>query len=337
MTSVEIISLVVTAMGVCSFSAIFTILYRNYTAASIKEVVNGKLDVDLIDECIYNSQKNTIRRREIFKTIKTALFYVVLFVFVPVLFFSVLSKFNGDVVMIGGKSIMVVASGSMSEKHKDNTYLTSLSLDNQFNTYDIILLNQVNKPSELDVYDVIAFVNDEGVNIIHRIRAKEIVNGEIRYVTRGDSNNSDDKYKPKFDDVIGVYADKKIDSLGIFIVFFQSYGGMVTIGALVYCLIMIDSLNKKLQAVQDDRLEKLRSAFDFETLTNAKEMKTEFTERIYYKGYAYLFNEQGFVDKQEIPQEELTEQSENTLVRVVETGNEKISEEIIIQSEGTES
>ena len=57
MTSVEIISLVVTAMGVCSFSAIFTILYRNYTASSIKDVVSGKADIDLIDECIYNSKK----------------------------------------------------------------------------------------------------------------------------------------------------------------------------------------------------------------------------------------------------------------------------------------
>lgn len=336
MTSVEIISLVVTAMGVCSFSAIFTILYRNYTAASIKEVVNGKSDIDLIDECIYNSQKNTIRRREVLKTIKTAIFYVVLIVFVPVLFFSVLSKFNGDVVMVGGKSVMVVASGSMSEKHKNNTYLKSLSLDNQFNTYDIIVLNQVNKPSELEVYDVIAFVNDKGVNIIHRIRAKEIVNGEIRYVTRGDSNPDDDSYKPNFDDVIGVYADVKIDGLGILIMFFQSYGGMVTIVALVYCLIMIDHLNKKLQTVQDDRLEKLRSAFDFETLTNAKEMQTEFTERIYYKGYAYLFNDQGFVEKQEIPQNELKQKAEGTLIRVVETSEGETSEEIIIQSEGTE-
>ena len=115
MTSVEIISLVVTAMGVCSFSAIFTILYRNYTAASIKEIVTGKMDIDLIDEYIYNSQKNIERRREIFSKVKSIAFYMLLALLIPVFIFAMISKYNNDVVMFGGRSLMVVASGSMSE------------------------------------------------------------------------------------------------------------------------------------------------------------------------------------------------------------------------------
>ena len=333
MTSVEIISLVVTAMGVCSFSAIFTILYRNYTAASIKDVVTGKADIDLIDECIYNSQKNTVHRREIIKAIRSAVFYALLVVFIPVFIFSAISKFNGDVMMLGGRSLMVVASGSMSEQHSSNSYLKTYSLDNQFNTYDIILLNKVDSSSQIKKYDVIAFVNDDGINVIHRVVGVEYSGGTVRYRTRGDSNNADDEYRPSFEDVIGIYANKKIDSLGIFIMFFQSYGGMVTLAALVYCLILMDTLNKRMQLAQKDRLEKLRSAIDFNALTSAKEFTTEFTERIYYKGFAYIFDDNGFVEKQEITQEEILEKTEDKIVKVIETGDLKTSEEIIIQSE----
>ena len=331
MTSVEIISLVVTAMGVCSFSAIFTILYRNYTAASVKEVVTGKADIDLIDECIYNSQKNTIRRREIIATIRSVVFYALLFVFVPVFIFSAISKFNGDVMMLGGKSLMVVASGSMSEKNEANGYLKNY--DNQFNTYDIILLSEVEKSSDLKKYDVIAFVNDDGINVIHRIVGFDYSSGEMRFKTRGDSNNADDEYKPSFEDVIGVYTNKKINTLGIFIMFFQSYGGMVTIAALVYCLIMMDTLNKRLTAVQNERIEKLRAAIDLESLSSSKEVTTEFTEKIYYKGYAYVFNDGGFVEKHETEQGEVEEQPDGTMIKVVETAESRTSEEIIIQSE----
>ena len=330
MTSVEIISLVVTAMGVCSFSAIFTILYRNYTASSIKDVVSGKADIDLIDECIYNSKKDTVKRREILKTIKSAVFYALMIVFVPVFIFSAISKFNGDVLMFGGKSLMVVASGSMSEKNSANTYLTQLHLDNQFNTYDIIVLDKAEKVSK---YDVIAFVNDKGDNIIHRVVRIEESGGVTRYVTRGDSNNSDDSYKPTFDDIIGVYANKKINTLGIFILFFQSYSGMVTIGALTYCLIMMDSLNKRVQLAQEERIEKLRSAIGFDAISSAKEFTTEFSEKIYYKGFAYLFNDSGFVEKQEIEQGEFLETPEDTMIKIVETSESRTSEEIIIQSE----
>ena len=334
MTSVEIISLVVTAVGVCSFSAIFTILYRNYAASAIKDVVTGKSDIDLIDECIYGSQKNVIKRRETIKAIRTAVFYAFLVVFVPVFVLSAISKFNGNVMAFGGKSIMVVASGSMSEKHPSNDYLTTYSLNNQFNTYDIIVLQQVEDSSEIEKYDVIAFVNDKGVNVIHRVVGFETeASGKLRYITRGDSNNDYDSYKPCYDDVIGVYSNEKINGLGIFIIFFQSYSGIVTIAALVYCLITLDNYNKQVQEAQQERIAKLREAIGFELFDNSKEFSAVFSEKIYYKGYAYLFNDTGFVEKQELAQGEFTETPEDTMIRVVETDESRTSEEIIIQSE----
>lgn len=330
MTSVEIISLVVTAMGVCSFSAIFTILYRNYTAASIKEISTGKTDIDLIDEYIYNSQKNIERRREIFSKIKSALFYTLLTLLIPVFIFAMISKFNNDVVMFGGKSLMVVASGSMSQRHEDNTYLESEQLYNQFDTYDIIILKKVEKSSDLKLYDVIAFVNDEGINVIHRIKGFK----GSSYVTRGDSNNADDKYNPTFEDVIGVYTDEKIPLVGVFVLFFQSPSGVVTVAALIFCLVMMDKQNKKLREVQSERLEKLREAIGFDgEKSSTKEFSSKFNQYIYYKGFAYVFNDEGFVEKKELSKKERNEEDEGTMLKVVEANGERTSEKIIIVSE----
>ena len=75
MTSVEIISLIVTAIGVASFAAIFTILYRNYTVSNIVEINAGKRDIELIDDYIYSGKSATIQRRRVWKAIKTVLFY----------------------------------------------------------------------------------------------------------------------------------------------------------------------------------------------------------------------------------------------------------------------
>ncbi len=45
MTTTEIISLIVTFVGVFSFAAIFTILYKSYATAQIGEIKTGKKDI----------------------------------------------------------------------------------------------------------------------------------------------------------------------------------------------------------------------------------------------------------------------------------------------------
>ncbi len=329
MTSVEIISLAVTAVGVGSFATIFTILYRNYTLSNIVEINAGKRDIELIDDFIYSGQSATVKRRKIFKTVKSVLFYALLVVLIPIFVFSVLNKINGKPTMLGGKAFMVVASGSMSQRHEDNTYLDAYSLNNQFNTYDIIILNQATSPSQLKKYDVIAFVNDKGINVIHRIIDVEYKATGVSYVTRGDSNNANDSYHPTFQDVVGVYSGKKINAVGIFIMFFQSYGGMVTVAALVYCLFMLERYNIKADTAQTQRIEMLKDAIDIGSVGSAKDdLQTEFVEKIFYKGYAYYFSEKGFLSKEEIFSEDALKRSEKTLIRIVETPSSTQEKEI---------
>lgn len=296
MNSFELIALLVTAVGVASFATIFTILYRTYAKSAVAEYEAGKCDVELIDETILTNIKNAKKHRRVFRKIKQVLFWVILALLVPFMLISVYSKIVDGVAMINGHGMIAVASGSMSEKNEANPYLANIN--NQFNTYDMIMLEKVESTNDLQLYDVIAYVNDEGVNIIHRIVGFQQTSSGIRFVTRGDSNNADDEYKPSMDDVLGEYTGKRIPYIGVFLMFLQSYSGIITVAAVIYCLIMIESMGNKIYDVREDRLEFLQETIDFKTDTvQDGNLDSSFTETVYFKDYAYTFDENGFVSK----------------------------------------
>lgn len=296
MNSFELIALLVTAVGVASFSTLFTILYRNYANSAVAEYQAGKCDVELIDETILTNIKESKTHRKIFKRVKQVLFWVLIAILVPFLLLSVYSKVANGVAMINGHGMIAVASGSMSEKNSANPYLANI--DNQFNTYDMIMIDKVETPGDLQLYDVIAYVNDEGVNIIHRIVGFQQTSSGVRFITRGDSNNADDEYKPSMDDVLGEYSGKRIPYVGVFLMFLQSYSGIVTVAAILYCLIMIESIGNRIYDAREDRLLFLQESIDFKTdMVQDGNIGSSFTETVYFKEYAYTFDEHGFVSK----------------------------------------
>lgn len=329
MTSTEIISLIVTVIGVFSFAAIFTILYKSYATSQIAELRSGKKDIELIDEVIYERQTKVKRRRKVMKTIRTIVFYIIMIILVPLFIFSLVNRVQKNVTMIGNKTMMVVASGSMSMKNEANDYLITKNLNNQLNTYDIIFLEKVNNASDLKLYDIVAYTNDKGINVIHRIKE---IRTDGSYVTRGDSNNEDDAYHPKFDDIIGKYTDFKLNGVGVFVMFLQSYAGIITVVSLVYCLIMIDRTAEKINLVQNKRIKQLEDVIDYSNESNIASLKAEYVEKIYYKGFSYSFNENGFIEKTEIKDGEYLKKSDSAMIKEVTNTvtSEKIAEEIVL-------
>lgn len=334
MSSAEILSLVVTIIGVFSFSTIFTILYRSYAISSITEITSGKRDVELMDEVIYEQKNSIKKRRKITSKVKTVIFCLFLIIVIPIFVFAIINKVQGNVTMIGDKTVMVVASGSMSYKDEGNKYVNDANLssqynmNNQFDQYDIILLEKVNSPQELHLYDVVAFKAKDGSNIIHRIVKIEIKNGIYTYTTQGDARPKEDGHYPQFDDIIGVYVNKRIESVGMFIMFFQSYAGIITILSLLYCMFMIDKINNKILEAENKRLEQLENVIDYKNNAEVGEAKSEFLETIYYKGFAYRFNETGFLDKEEIIEQPLNERSNEVIVKIIEELENTVTEEI---------
>lgn len=263
------------------------------------------------------------------KTIRTIVFYIIMIILVPLFIFSLVNRVQKNVTMIGNKTMMVVASGSMSMKNEANDYLITKNLNNQLNTYDIIFLEKVNNASDLKLYDIVAYTNDKGINVIHRIKE---IRTDGSYVTRGDSNNEDDAYHPKFDDIIGKYTDFKLNGVGVFVMFLQSYAGIITVVSLVYCLIMIDRTAEKINLVQNKRIKQLEDVIDYSNESNIDSLKAEYVEKIYYKGFSYSFNENGFIEKTEIKDGEYLKKSDSAMIKEVTNTvtSEKIAEEIVL-------
>ena len=331
MTSTDIISTVVTFIGVFSFATLFTILYKSYASSQIAEIKSGKRDIEIIDEVIYDRQSHVQQRRKVIGLIRTIAFYLVIIIIVPIFAFSLVNKVMGNVMMIGNKAVMVIPTDSMSYKNEANSYLFNRNLNNQIQPYDIIVLEKVSK-SDIRMYDVIAYKNDKGVNIVHRIID---INGD-KYTTRGDIYDSSktDLYKPVYEDVVGRYTGKRIPGVGIFIMFLQSYAGIITVVSLVYCLLMIDRTAERINKVQQERIDKLEEALDYLDESSSDCMKAEYKETIYYKGYAYMFDENGFIDKTEIKEGPYLEKSNDTIIKEKEDlENNKTTEEVVINNQ----
>lgn len=341
MTETEILGLFITILGVGCFSVIFTVLYLNYSKSEIKDIKSGKNDIELIDAYIYENLSHVKVRRRIIRTIKSIVFYGLMVFIIPFFIISLIEKFNGNVMMINDKGILVVASGSMSYKHEENTYLTENNLNNQFDRFDLIVIERINDESDLKLYDVISFVNGEGTNIIHRIvDITTDESGVTKYVTRGDANGKDatDKFRCTIDDIQGKYVDINIPYIGMFILFMQSNLGMITIVALAYCLFMIEFITSKISKEQDKRLQKLGEAIDYKSTKETGNINAQYIETIYYKGFLYIFNEDGFIEKQMIEDDAILDKSKDTIIKVHEdkNTNESISTEFNVESENEE-
>lgn len=297
--------------------------------AQIGEIKAGKKDIEIIDKMVYEKKITTQKRRKAGKIIRHIIFYVLLVIIIPLFVFSLINKFSGNVMMLGNKTIMVVASGSMSEKNIENAYLSQYGLDNQFSQYDIIVLEKVNNESDISLYDVVAYRNDKGINVIHRIIKVNAQN----YETRGDANNASDAYNPKFADIIGKYTGKRLKGIGMFVMFLQSYSGIITLVSLVYCVFMIDSLTNKINRVQSNRTKMLEDAMDCSKDLGENELSDSYIENVFYKGFKYTFTENGFVEKSEIIDAKYLAKSDTTLIKEITKNQKTISSEVVIKSE----
>lgn len=294
MSSLDIIALVVTVLALAGFSAVFTLLFGSYSKSVVQNYKDGKNDPELITSFVNDKLNNKNVKKQRWAIVKRVVGSVIA-AFVCIFFvLAVINKISGNSVVLGNKMLMVVASGSMSEKHPNNQYYLD-GHDDQFPTYSIILLEKVNSPEELKQYDVIAYVNDKGVNIIHRIFR---INSDGTYTTRGDANPDSDNDHPPFSRVIGKYTGKYLPTIGIFILFFQSYSGIATILAIIYCMLMIDNRNKAMNEAKNQRISALKQALNLDEVAGVDNLTVEYVETLYLNKFIYTFEPNGLVTEE---------------------------------------
>lgn len=135
------------------------------------------------------------------------------------------------------------------------------SMETEIMTGDLVVTKEINT-SKLKEGDVIAFKKD-GYVTTHRIKSIENVDGETRYITKGDNNNVEDEGYVTEDMVEGIFKSK-ITGLGNLAMFVQTPSGMVialSIPLILLILVQVsDGRNdrKNLIKKQDDMEKELQ-------------------------------------------------------------------------------
>lgn len=106
--------------------------------------------------------------------------------------------------------------------------------------------------------------------------------------------------RPSFDNVVGKYSGKYLPTVGLFILFFQSYSGIATVLAVIYCMIMFDNrigVISEVRQKRKDMLIELLSA-DAEEISDDVDVRTEYFEKLYLDKFIYHFDDNGFISKE---------------------------------------
>ncbi len=154
----------------------------------------------------------------------------------------------------------VVMSGSMSEKHKDATYLVKNNLNDQFQVYDIVILEKLPDEFELKQYDIVVYTIED-TQVIHRIINIEEPTAEHPghrwFQLRGDANPRADSKPVIYSQMKGIYRGNRIQYVGLFVAFFQSALGYLTFAIILTYLFISPFAERKYEIVIYTRLAEI--------------------------------------------------------------------------------
>lgn len=138
-----------------------------------------------------------------------------------------------EVPSIGGISPLIVLTDSMLP---------------EISSGDLIITKQID-PSEVKVGDVISFFDPAGNGssvVTHRVIEIVTENGETKWRTRGDNNNTDDRVAVPFDNLVGIWTGTRIAGAGSVAMFLQTTPGLIVcIGCPLALLVGYDVLRRR--------------------------------------------------------------------------------------------
>ena len=235
----------------------FTVLLVYSVKLKLILIRFGVIDKEIQRE--YEKEKKKIHGDGWFVTLLSRIIAGVLSL---VFLFSMVLAFTENQVFDDFPSPKVVKSDSMSYKNKLNTYLFTNDLNDQFDTYDLVLTEKIPDEFDLELYDIVVY-DLNGTAIIHRI--VEIIepdetHPDHRYFRlQGDAVSSPDGSLVFYDQMIGIYRGERVPFVGSIIVFLQSPAGWLCIILMLFALIAAPIVEKKLGTERLIRL--LRSGY----------------------------------------------------------------------------
>lgn len=252
MSAFEIYTLIISLFIYLLFVALFSTFVIMITKSYIKQMAAGLEDEQIVKE--YQEELHKQNKPEIFGKIIPVLFCVILSVLFVFSAYSALTQ-NERV----GKlpTVKAVSSGSMSMKFSENKYLFENNVDNQIQTFDLIVLHELPKEEDLKLYDIVVY-EVGGSLLVHRIVAIEEPNGEHpderHFLLQGDNVQYPDKFPVRYSQMKSIYRNERIPFIGSFVFFMQSPAGVLCFLLVVASVISMSILEKKVLQARDARL-----------------------------------------------------------------------------------
>lgn len=217
------------------------------------------------------SKKNT------FLIVLKWIIYVLIILLIVISLWLMIDRISGYNFSFFGLRSSVISSDSMSEvnvRHEDRDYL----LENEERLYknDLIFTYDASSIEDLEVYDIVTYVDSNNNLICHRIVQIDIEENKIW--TQGDANNARDGVI-EFEDIKGVYIGK-ISSLGAVTLYLQSPYGLFGIsiaflfifGAAI--ILEIDKNKKELQKENVNAIEENNETQEDASIINNEEQSS---------------------------------------------------------------
>lgn len=252
MTGFEIYTLIICLFVYVLFIALFSIFIYMLTKSHIKMMEGGLEDEQIRKE--YAAELNKKGKEGIIFKVIPVLFCIILAVLFAFASYSALTQ---DEKVGPIPTVKVVSSGSMSMKYEGNKYLFTNNLNNQIETFDLIVLHELPKEEDLKLYDIVVY-EVGGTLLVHRIvgiEEKCPEHPDERYfLLQGDNVQYPDKFPVKYSQMKSIYKNERIPFVGSFVFFMQSPAGVLCFLLTVFGIIAINLVEKKVLKARDARM-----------------------------------------------------------------------------------
>lgn len=226
-----------------AFTAVFASMIVFMVKQQLKMIRSGILDEELrAEQCLAQSKK-----KETGCLISIILGCVLM---TAVFLFSAYAGLFGNGLVGNMPTIKVVASPSMSSKYEKNTYLFENDLNDQLNTFDLIMLHKLPAEEDLQLYDIVVYEMEDYM-VIHRIVGIEEPNeehpNERYFLLQGDAAEYPDRFPVKYSQMRSIYQGQRVPYVGSFVYFMQSPAGILCYLLILFAVISVPIVEKKLK------------------------------------------------------------------------------------------
>ncbi|MBR2377091.1 MAG: S24/S26 family peptidase [Clostridia bacterium] len=221
-------------------------------------IKNGIADEEITKSLNKRIDKMANKNYRIFDTIEK-IASVSLCAVLCVLFILVgISSCIGDTNVKNLPAIKVIASTSMSEKYENNKHLFENDLNDQLQLFDVVLLHELPKEEDIELYDIVVYEHVSGALLIHRVIGIEEPNeshpNERYFLLQGDAVHYPDTFPVRYCQMKSIYKGERIPNVGSFVYFMQSPAGIICLILIVVSMLLMPIADKFIRNAEYDRV-----------------------------------------------------------------------------------